>query len=197
MTERPEDNLQALWQGQQSEAKPMTVAAIRGRAARYTLVKRGSYLFAFALIALEVVMFSHYVLTIHKPLVQAGMLVVLIGLGWLTAIYSLGWPRRMPGSGASATSLLEFHRNELQRQKVGFGTLMYMSGPLLAGVVLSAVGGMLSAPHVRLVQAAPVFVLLGAWVVAAWFLSRRAERIRREKLAELEATRIDEAGEIR
>ena len=95
----------------------------------------------------------------------------------------------MPNGGLA---LLEFHRGELQRQRVGFGTLMIVVGPLLVAMLIFVFAAGLYAPRPSLTRGLPLLAGMAIWLVAAWFLSRRAERLRREKMAELDATRIEE-----
>ena len=192
MSQPPDDHLKALWQGQDTETKVMSVDAIRTRAARFTFRRRLSYLFSFALIAVEVVMFGRYALILPDVGARIGMLAVLVGLGWTTARFSLGWPGKFPDAKASGGTLLEFHRTELQRQQVNFASMMVTVGPLLLAILFSMTLAVLNDPRRRWLNIVPVLVLMAIWLVAAWFMSRRAERRRREKLAELDATRIEE-----
>jgi hypothetical protein len=192
MSQPPDDHLKALWQGQDRETKVMSVDAIRTRAARYTFRRRLGYVFGFTLIAIEVVMFGRYALILPNVGARIGMLAVLVGLGWVTARFSVRWPGKFPGAVASGSTLLEFHRTELQRQQVTFASMMVTVGPLLLAIVLSMALAILNDPHRRWMNVVPVLVLMAIWLVAAWFLSRRAERLRREKLAELDATRVEE-----
>jgi len=192
VTQPPEDHLKALWQGQLTETKPMTVEAVRARAARFVLGKRLTYLFTFTLLAIEVALFGHFALTTTNPGAKVGLLVILVGLGWATARFSLSWPKQMPGSAASGQALLEFHRAELERAQVGFGRLMMLVGPMIAGLVIFAVGGALYGPRPDLMRSAPLLATLAVWFVVAWFVSRRAAGIRRKRLEELDATRVEE-----
>jgi len=196
MTERPEtpdaDALQQLWQGQKTEIKPMSVAMIRARAARYAWRARGALVFTFTLLAIEVAVFGRYAMTMTNPGARVGLMAILLGLGWATAMYSSSWPRRLPGGEATGEALLDFHRAELERHRVGFGDLMRHVGPLVAGLVIFAVGAALYGPHPNLARSAPILAAVAFWFVVAWFFSRRAERVRREKVAELDATRVDE-----
>lgn len=195
MSQPPEDHLKALWQGQPTESPVMTVQAVRARAARFVLGKRLTYMFTFALLAFEVAAFGHFAFTTTNPGAKVGLLAILVGLGWATALFSLGWPRRMPGSAASGQALLEFHRAELERQQVGFKRTMLVVGPMIAGLVIFAVGAALYAPHPNLMRAAPLMGFLAIWFVVAWFMARLAERRRRKRLAELDATRVDALSE--
>jgi hypothetical protein len=167
----------------------MSVDAIRMRAARFTFRRRLSYLFGLALMAFEMVAFGHYALTATNLAVRIGVLVILIGLGWAIARFTLGWPARFPGSRASSGTILEFHRAELQRQRITFTNLMVTVGPMLIGLLILAGAGMFTGPHARLVNGAPMLGLLGVWLVMAWWLARRAERKRQRQIAEVDATR--------
>lgn len=192
MTQPPEDHLKALWQGQETETKLMTVQAVRARAARFVVGRRLTYLFTVALLAFEVAIFGHFAVTVTNPGAKVGLIAILVGLGWATAMFTLGWPKRMPDSAASGQALLDFHRAELERLPVGFGRMMLVVGPMIAGLVIFAVAGSLYAPHPDLTRSAPLLATLGIWFVVAWFIQRRAERNRRNRLAELDATRVEE-----
>ena len=192
MSRPPDEHLKALWQGQETEARTMSVDAIRARAARYAIRRRWVYLFGFALMLAEVVVFGRYALIISNTGARVGLLVILVGLGWMIARFSLLAPRKLPGASASGASILEFHRTELQRHRETFGDLLVMVGPVLLGIVMFGIAAMTTGPRHSLMQGAPLFGLLALWLVAAWWIARRSERRRQRRLAEIEATRIEE-----
>jgi len=192
MTQPPDDHLKTLWQGQETETRAMSVDAIRTRAARYTTRRRWVYLFGVALMLAEIAMFGRYALIAPSIGARIGLLAILVGLGWMIARFSLLAPRRFPDASASGESILEFHRTELQRNRETFGGLLVMVGPVLLGVVIFGVAGMTTGPHHSLMQGTPLFGLMALWLVAAWWIARRGERKRQRRLAEIEATRVDE-----
>jgi hypothetical protein len=191
MSQPPDDHLKALWQGQETETKPMSVDAIRARAARFTNLRRWVFLFGLFLMLAEIVIFGRYALTLPLPgtAARVGLLTILVGLGWMIARFSLLAPRRFPDAKASGESILEYHRMELQRRET-FGSQVVMVGPVLLGAVIFVVGVMIARPRVAL-QAAPLLLLIGLWFVGAWRMVRRSERKRLRKLAEIEATRVE------
>jgi uncharacterized membrane protein len=191
MTQPPDDHLKALWQGQETETKPMSVEAIRTRAARYTTRRRWTFLLGFTVALVEIVVFGHYVLVIPNTVARIGLLVILVGLGWMIARLSVRWPGKVPGAMASGGSILEFHRIELQRHPETFGALMILAGPMLLGVVIFAAAGVTSGPHPSAMKGAPILALLAFWLIVAWWSVRRAERNRQRRLAEIEATRVE------
>ena len=119
MTQPPEDNIKALWQGQKTETKPMSVDAIRARAARFNNLRRGVFLLGVALMLVEIGVFGRFALTLPLPgtAPRVGLLVILVGLGWSDrAFHTLLAPKRLPRRDeASGESILEYHRTELQR----------------------------------------------------------------------------------
>jgi hypothetical protein len=191
VTQPPDDHLKALWQGQDTETKPMTVAAIRARAAHFTNLRRGVFVFGLVLALLEIVIFGRFALTLPLPGVapRAGLLIVLVGLGWMIARLSLLAPGKFPGAEASGESILEYHRSELQRRET-FGAQVVMAGPVMLGLVIFVVGVMIAWPHLA-PQVSPFLVLIGLWFVGLWWMVRRGERARLRKLAEIEATRVE------
>ncbi len=191
MSQPPEDHLKTLWKGQETETTPMSVDTIRTRAARYTHRRRATYLFGFAVMLAEIVVFGRYALLLPGLALRAAMLAILVGLGWMIALFAIRRPGRLPDAAASGVDILEFHRTELQRQRMTFGDMLVIVGPLLAGLVTFVVAAVLTAgqPARGLLNGAPVLALIGLWLVAAWWLARRQERRRLRQLAEIEATR--------
>jgi len=168
----------------------MSVAAIRKRAARFTNLRRAVFLLGLVLMLGEAVIFGRIAPVLPGTVTQIGMLTVLVGLGWMIARVSLLAPRRLPDAKASGESILEYHRAELQRGGETFRDLLVMAGPALLGCAVVVVGLMIARPRATL-QAAPLLALLGLWVVGAWWMAKRAQRVRQRKLAEIEATRVE------
>jgi hypothetical protein len=190
MSQPPDDHLKALWQGQETENKPMSVDAIRARAARFTNLRRIVFLFGLVLMLTEIVIFGRFALILPGTVTRVGLLMILVGLGWMIARFSLLAPRRFPDAKASGETILEYHVMELQRRET-FRSQVVMVGPLLLGAAIFVVGIMIARPRVAL-QAAPLLVLIGLWLVGAWWMLRVGERKRLRKLAEIEATRVEQ-----
>jgi hypothetical protein len=190
MSQPPDDHLKALWQGQETENKPMSVDAIRARAARFTNLRRMVFLFGLGLMLTEIVIFGRFALVLPGTVTRVGLLMILVGLGWMIARFSLLAPRRFPDAKASGETILEYHVMELQRRET-FRSQVVMVGPLLLGAAIFVVGIMIARPRVAL-QAAPLLVLIGLWLVGAWWMLRVGERKRLRKLAEIEATRVEQ-----
>jgi hypothetical protein len=169
----------------------MSVNAIRARAARFANVRRGVFLFCLALILAEIVIFGRFVLTLPLPGTGArvGLLIILVGLGWMIARVSILAPRRFPDAKASGESILEYHRTELQRRET-FGDMVLTAAPVLLGATIFVVGVMIARPRLAL-PVSPFLLLIGLWLVGAWRMARRGERARLRKLAEIEATRVE------
>jgi hypothetical protein len=191
MSQPPDHDLKALWQGQETEIKPMSVDAIRLRAARYTNRRRWTYLFGFALMLAEIGIFGRYALVLPNPGARIGMLAIVVGLTWMIARFSLKAPHRLPRTKASGQTILDFHRTELERQRETLGGLLLMVGPTLLGVVIFVVGASLDHPERALGRAAPIAVMIALWLVSAGWIVRRQEQKRLARLAEIDATRVE------
>ena len=191
MTQPPDNDLKALWKGQETETKPMSVDAIRARAARYTNKLRWIFLFGFTLMLAEILIFGRYALTLPTMASRIGMLAILVGLGWMIARFTIRWPGRLPDAKASGGSVLEFHRAELQRQRETFTDLLIMVGPMLLGIVIFVVATMFARPHPSVINSAPILAMIALWLVGAWWLARRGERRRQQRLKEIDATRVE------
>ncbi|HEX4711201.1 hypothetical protein [Phenylobacterium sp.] len=193
MSQPPDDHLKALWKGQETETTPMSVDAVRTRAARFTARRRATYLVGLAVMLAEIVIFGRYALLLPGVGLRAGMLATLVGLGWMIAFLTVRRPGRLPDAKTSGADILEFHRTELQRQRTTFGDLLVMVGPVLAGMLIFVVAAIFSGRHLSrgLLNAAPLLGLIGLWLVAAWWFARRQERRRLRQLAEIDATRLD------
>ena len=192
MSQPPDDHLKALWQGQQTETTPMSVEAIRARAARFTTRRRWMFLFGIVLILAEIVIFGRYAPILPGAAAWVGMLAILVGLGWTIARFSLLAPRKFPDADASGGSILEYHRSELQRTRETFGSLLVMVGPLLLGMVIFVVGATITLPRRGFLSAAPILALIALWLAVAWWMARRTEQKRQRMLAEIEATRAEQ-----
>lgn len=191
MTQPPDNDLKALWQGQPTEIKPMSVNAIRQRAARYTVRVRWGYGLGLALMVAEMLIFGRYALVAPNIYARASLLVILVGLGWMLARFTLSWPRKFPAAKASGETILDFHRSELQRRRVTFANLLVTVGPTLLGGILFAAAGAMTHPNPnRLAWALPI-ALMVLWLVAAWRLARRQEQKRLRQIAEIDATRLE------
>jgi hypothetical protein len=191
MSQPPDDHLKALWQGQDTETKPMTVDAIRARAARYTMRRRWTFLFGFTLMLAEIVVLGRHVLVFPTAGGRVGLIAILVGLGWMTAQFTRRWPGRLPEAKATVGTILEFHRSELERQRETFGSLMMMVGPVLVGVLIFIGAGMVSGRHRGIVGGATTLALIGLWLACAFWISGRQERTRQRRLTEIDATRVE------
>jgi hypothetical protein len=189
VTQPPDNDLKALWQGQPTEIKLMSATAIRARAARYTTRVRWGYGLGLALMLAEMLIFGRYALIAPNMYARAGLLVILVGLGWMLARFTLGWPRKFPAARASGETILEFHRSELQRQSVTFANMMVTVGPVLLGAIIFAAAGALTHPNPNRVAWALPIGLMVLCLVAAWWLTRRQEQKRLRQIAEIDATR--------
>jgi hypothetical protein len=186
MTQPPDDQLKALWQGQETETPEMTAIAIRALARNYGDNIRGRIWLGLLLAAVEVVGLSIAVWRAPNGLLRAGWLIVLAGVGWMVWRVVSKWPTRLPPAEASAKALIEFHRAELERQPTNLGWLTVTVAPVFVGMFVTFFGMQKARPNMSLVNFAPVLVLIAAWWVAAVFIQRRLTKRLAEQIAELD-----------
>jgi hypothetical protein len=186
MSQPPDDHLKALWKGQKTESPTMTVMAIRALARNYGDQVRGGIWLGFSLVALETVVFSFYAWRAPNAIALAGDLLVLAGLAWFTFRILRRRPGRLPPADVSVVALIEFHRAELERQKMSFSNMVASVGPMLTGTVVLVVGLHNAHPAKGWIQTAPFFVLLVGWFVLAFILQRRQAGRLAEQIAEMD-----------
>jgi len=192
MSPPPDDQLKALWQGQETETKPMTVEAIRARAGAYRNRLRRGYLTASVLWAAETVFFAIAAWQARNGIIRLGDLLMIPALAWMIWRTRQRWPTALPETGASAAVLIDFHRNELIRQRFRLWTMAITLAPVLLAAGVMAVGMHTQEDdQLTLAHWGPLIALTAVWVVLlAWMVRRQQRKLQRE-IAELDATRTE------
>lgn len=184
----PEDHLKALWKGQETETQPMSVEAIRLRAADYQARTRRRFIIKLAACTLAAVYFLGYVVWLSpNAIMRAGWGICAIAAAWMAFQLRDRWPAALPRDDVSATALLDYHRALVLRQKLRVRSLVVAIGPMLLGVVVAVVGLAVRAGPTPLANWAPIGALFVVWLVAFWFVLRRQNRRLERELAALES----------
>jgi hypothetical protein len=117
MANEPRDDMRTIWQQQPVEPAPVALAELRRRSQWLQGAVRWRNLREYAGTTLAVAAFGYYLWRFPTPLTRAGAALTIAGL--LYGIYQLrkrGATRNLPVEMAWRTCL-EFHRQELQRQR--------------------------------------------------------------------------------
>jgi|GEM_PF-6024548 len=191
MSQPPDDTLKALWQGQETETKPMSVEAIRARADAYRSRIHRYYLVASVIWAAETVFFAYAAWTARNDTIRAGDLLMIPALGWMIWRSRDRWPNAMPDASASGAVLVEFHRRELMRQTFRASTFSVTLAPMLFAVGVMMVGMHSPEDPQTLLQWMPIIALTVLWVVALVWLVRRQQRKLQREIEAVEATRSE------
>jgi hypothetical protein len=186
MSQPPEDHLKALWQGQETETPTMTAVAIRALARNYVDNARGRIWLGVGLAAFELVGFGRMAWLARNEVVRAGYLVILAGVLWLTWRIVRRRPLPVPTTEASALTLIEFHRAQLERQQSGFSWVVVSAAPIFVGIAITMVGLHQVRPNLSWRNIAPTVILSIAWFVASFVIQRRQARRLAEQIAEMD-----------
>jgi hypothetical protein len=187
MTEPSEDQLGALWRDQQEENSIMTAKAIRALARNHNDTVRDRQLLGYGIIAVEAVVFGWYALKAPNAIVRAGELLILMGLTWMVWRIWLRRPGRLPDVDASARTLVAFQRTELVRRTSSYTWMLVSAGPVVAGLMVMLAGLRTAHPAASDARLVTIFVLLGIWFVAGWFMQRRQSQRIRQQIEDLDA----------
>ena len=129
MSHTPEDQMKALWQGQDQEVPTMTVAAIRMLVKDNEARQRHMRTFGLGVAVFATSVWVWCAWTAPTPLVRIGDLVML---GWLPVMLLILYrrrPGRAPGPETSAQGLLEFYRAEPAADRPLTGAAVRRDGP--------------------------------------------------------------------
>ena len=181
MTEPPEDPAKLLWRQQDAETPIMTTLAVRALARGHAERIRNQLLLGYVLAGVLALRFGFMAFHAPNMVARCGYLLIIAGLGWMIWCISLQRPGRMPDAGASASTLIAFHRAELKRQKKPHLYLLIAGGPMIAGMLVVLLGLQQAHPIALARGVIPFLGLLALWFVAGWFLQRRqAGQIQRQ-----------------
>jgi hypothetical protein len=186
MTQPPEEQLKALWQGQETETPKMTATAIRALARNYGDNLRGRIWLAFTFGVFEVLLFGVQAWRAPNDFMRAGDLIMMAGGVWMIWRIVAKRPRRLPPPDASTTTLIEFHRAELERQPTNASWITVTVAPIFAGMAVVLVGMQKARPNMSLANIAPVLVLIAIWCIWVFILHKRQVRRRAEQIAEMD-----------
>jgi hypothetical protein len=186
MTEPPEDAAKSLWRQQDMETPTMTNLAVRALVRGHGERLRNQLLAGTLLIVAEAVWFGFMALKALNFVALCGYLLVVAGLGWMFWRLGPQRPGRLPDTGASTGTLIAFHRQELQRQKRSYLSLLISAGPVLVGVLVTALGLYLSRPGAPVRGFALLLGLMGLWLILAWAIQRGRARQLQRQLDELD-----------
>jgi len=191
MSQPPEDQMKALWQGQEPENPAMTVAAIRLLVKDNQAHQRHFQLFGLGVTVLATGIWIWCAWTAPTPLVRIGDLIML---GWMPVMLWMLYrrrPGRAPGTETTAQGLLDFYRAEVLRQAPDMRLVGLSLAPLAVGMALigsEVIKKLMHRPDLWL-QASPLGVLMVLWVVVFVRQTRRAKRKVAERLRDIDALR--------
>jgi hypothetical protein len=135
------DPLQSLWTNQPEESFTMSLAEIHTHAARFQTRIRWRNAAEYVAAAVVVMAFGWMAFAVPVPMVQAGAALIVAG-----ALY-VCWKLNELGRAASkaeleqASSLADFHRAELTRQRAALSTVWrWYLGPFVPGLLVFLAG---------------------------------------------------------
>ena len=202
MNNEPSTSLQSLWQSQPVESRQLSDEEIRVEAMRFQRTVRYRNLLEHVAAQAVLIFFSWYGWTADTWLSKAGAGLIVLGTMYLifqlyTRAASLPVPLGEDSDGV-AESCIDFHRRELERQRMLHRTIWrWYLGPLVPGLVVLFIDRFLEAwarggMRVIISLAAAVVSVL-TFVAIGWVNAARARELERE----IDALRTEPAGEKR
>jgi Flp pilus assembly protein TadB len=189
MSQPPEDNLKALWQGQEPETPAMTVQAIRLLVAESAARQRAHLFIGWTVSTVVACIFLGCAWTAPTPLVRLGDLVMLGWLPVMVLIFQRQRPGRAPGTEASVQGLLDFYRGEVLRQAPDLRLTFLSMAPLAAGMAVILLGIWQKAPALGLPTLFVVLAMSAFWGGMFALLLRRTRRRIARRLSDIDAMR--------
>ena len=191
-TEPPNQDLKAIWRDQPTENMNMSVVELHLKAQRFQLKSRLVLTINYVTTTLIAVLFGWGVATAPNWLTKLGCvtgLLFCLAFGWWAHQRR---PGRMPAAQSPGTTILEFHRRELERARVRFRTMLIFLVPVLLSSGLITAGAYAMRPSTSLLhRPALIALLIVAWVVVAWRRQRQyAQKIQRQ-IDEWDAVRLE------
>ena len=189
MTPDSEDqDLKLLWRMQKAEPASISLTEIRDRAEAFERHMRRRDQASYAASAVAMAVFAWYVWALPGWLVKLGSGVEVVAIAYVA------WQRHQRGSpleppaGASAQTLLEFHRSALIRRRDRRRTVWrWYLGPLLPGAALFMLGRWLQSPvpswpgvYDHRVIAFTVIIIVLAFVIAGQQAALGAGKLQRQ-----------------
>lgn len=182
MTGDPKD----LWRDQPTETPPMTLEQIHARGFQDRIKRRN--MIEYVACAVVVVAFSTYIVVLPHPILKLSSALVILGSVFVVLqLHRRGSARQTPANDA-----LAFHRAELVRQlEAGRSAWRWYLAPFMPGLVLFMVGMGLARPEAPLAWKLTAPLITLAFVIAWFWMNRRALRRLETQIAEIDALRRD------
>ncbi len=194
-SKHPPRDLKTLWRDQPTEDRPVTLDNIRKNADVFQAQIRRRNLREIVAAGVVLLVSGFYAWVLPGWMIKTGSLLVMVGTLWVV------WQLRRRASAASlpessGMALLEFHRQELLRQRNAVKSVArWYIAPVVPGVVMMtlgryfqshASGRTLGWDHQIVILCSVIVALIFAivWLLNAW----AAERLQR---------RIDELDKLR
>jgi len=160
-----------VWQGQTVTPISMPVDRLRAKAQRYERKIRRRNAIEYVAMAFVVVIFTYYMLHFHGALLKLGSAMCIAAAIYMgVQLHRRGSARTVP-EDMGLLSGIEFHRNELTRQRdLLRDSWSWYLGPPLPGMLVFVIGAMVQNPNSsrRGAVAVPVFCAITAllfWMV--------------------------------
>jgi hypothetical protein len=175
-TERKEDEIRKLWQAQNEEEVTMSLEEIRRRASRFekTILRRNAWEYAAGVFV--VLFFGWHAFSPGEIAVNVGSGLIVAGTMYVGyQLYRRGSAETLPADSA-LTTCLDFHRQELTRQRdLLRGIWSWYLLPLVPGLLVFLGGSVLANPD-RLWRVAPFALFCAALFFAIGKLNQNAAR---------------------
>lgn len=188
MTEpAPPDDLDRLWQTQETPKMEIALDTIVTDASRFQRGVRNRNLREYLASVVVLAVFGWMAMRPDEPLLVrvASLLLVAGGVVMVTHLHLRGHAAQVPAPSVSTRELLAWHRGELVRQRdLCRRVPVWYVGPIVPGVVLFLVAGMMRTPQRPLVMVGVVVVAL-ATLAGILVANRRAARSLDERIAAL------------
>ena len=132
------DDLQNLWQNQQSEAFRISLEQVRARALKLQRTVSFRNLREYLASAVVVIFSSWQAVSLPDPIMRAGSALIIFGVLYVVwHLYRWGSSREVTGN------CLEFHRRELERQRDLLRSIWrWYLGPMIPGLLVVVIGGL-------------------------------------------------------
>jgi hypothetical protein len=135
------DPLQSIWKNQKQEKFSMSLADIHTRATKFQTRVRTRNWIEYVAAGFVIVFFLWTAAMTPAPLIQTGAVLIALGAAYVCwKLYELG--RAAPQSELdAATSLADFHRAELVRQRDALNTVWrWYLAPFVPGMIVFLAG---------------------------------------------------------
>ena len=196
--ELPSGDIKKLWRNQKTEDSTVTLDDIRKRAEKFQSRIRRRNLREYIAAAVVVVVFGLYIWIFPGWMIKTGSALSIAAALFVSWQLHKRASAYTPPQDDSATSLLEFHRRELVRQRDALKSVwLWYLAPCVPGIVLIVLGRYLQFhvssrsilwDHQIIILCAIIVVLVLAtiWLLNAWV----AEKLQRQ-IDEFDRQRVE------